>query len=177
MTTLADLEEHLKSLDQTKKYPVESWQPERIGEIDITIDGQGEWHYQGEKMARREVILLFASILRRENDGNYYLVSPVEKLKIQVMDAPLLIVSLTEHSTENGRVLELESNLGDRVLLGSEHPLIWQGTGDQKRPYVQMHRNITAKLSRPVYYELLEYAEESDDGYVLNSGGACFLLS
>jgi hypothetical protein len=154
---------------QQKMPPIEDWNPTREGEIDILINNKGEWFHEGGYFERQDLARLFASILRREGD-NYFLVTPVDKLKIQVEDVPFSAVLM--NVTEDG--ISLITSLGDEVCVSSEHPLEFRQSTDENStsviPYVMIRNNLWAKLNQSTYYELMDLVEESAGGYVIRSG-------
>jgi len=144
--------------------PVESWHPERIGDIDIFIDRSGKWIYQGGEMGRESVVRLFATILRLDDDG-YCLVTPAEKMKIRVEDVPFIIRLMDVEGEGERQCIYFSSNVGDHFTLGEDHPLSLQvaagdggGDGNGGIPYVTVRRNLKARLATTVYYELAELA-------------------
>lgn len=164
-TTDKDLFKLLGKFEQQQKMPpVESWNPTRVGEIDILINAKGEWYHEGGYFQRQDLARMFASILRREGD-DYYLVTPADKLRIQVEDVPFSVV-LMNVSNEGISVI---TSLGDEVKVGSEHPLEFRQSTDLI-PYVMIRNNLWAKLNQSTYYELMDLVEETADGYVIRSG-------
>lgn len=169
-TTDKDLFKLLGKFEQQQKMPpVESWNPSREGEIDILINTKGEWYHEGGYFKRQDLARMFASILRKEGE-NYYLVTPAEKLKIQVKDVPFSIVLMNE---EEG-VLSFITSLGDEVKVGSEHPMEFRQSTDLISntliPYVMIRNNLWAKLNQSTYYELMDLIKETADGYIIRSG-------
>ena len=143
--------------------PVHLWNPPHCGEIDIRIARNGLWFHEGSPIGREALVRLFASVLRKDPDG-YHLVTPVEKMKIAVEDAPFIAVRVDRV----GESLVFTTNVGDVVEAGPEHPLRIArdaGTGEPQ-PYVHIRRGLEARLSRPVFYELVEMAEprQTPDG-------------
>lgn len=163
MQSLDQLQQLLK--DQPAQPPVDRWHPELSGDIDIRISGDGQWWHEGEPIQRLTLVKLFASILRREKDGCHYLVTPVEKWRVQVDDAPLLAVELREAVEKGERVLAFRLNTDQWLPLNADHPLqlrLPPGDGPAQ-PYLQLWRGLSAKLARPVYYQLAELAQERLD--------------
>ena len=149
--------------------PVERWQPERCGDSAMRIARDGSWYHEGRPIARPALVHLFASILRREPDGGFVLVTPAEKLDIAVEDAPFVAVEMKSEGEGRGRNLAFRLNTGDLVVVGPDHPLKLEG----ERPYVEVRKGLDALIARPVYYELAEMALEEGG---LWSGGAFFRL-
>ena len=170
---------------QRRLPPVERWRPERKGEIDIRIDRDGAWWHEGARIGRPALVRLFASILRKESDG-YYLVTPVEKLRIRVDDAPLLAVDCevakagsAQGAGQGGRATQeilLRTLTDDLVRLDADHP-IWMRDGRQgPRPYAHIRSGLNALITRPLYYRLVELGEEANGRLWLASGGERFDL-
>ncbi len=161
-TSDKDLFKLLGKFEQQQKMPpVESWNPTREGEIDILINSKGEWYHEGGYFKRQDLARMFASILRKDGD-NYFLVTPAEKLKIRVEDVPFSIVLMSE---EKG-VLSFITSLGDEVIMSTEHPMEFR----ELIPYVMIRNNLWAKLNQSTYYELINSAQETAEGYVIRSG-------
>ncbi|MFO1430099.1 MAG: DUF1285 domain-containing protein [Candidatus Competibacteraceae bacterium] len=151
--------------------PLERWHPPLSGELDMRIARDGSWYHEGAPIQRQNLARLFSTILRREDDDCYYLVTPVEKWRIQVEDAPFVAVLLdvSDKGTER-QVLRFTTNLGDVVTVGPEHPLDveYATPGGEPAPYVQVRARLRALLSRPVFLELTELGEEREvDGKLL----------
>ena len=140
--------------------PVHLWDPAYCGEIDIRIAADGTWFYLGTPIRRPALVKLFASILKREGE-RYFLVTPVEKCGIVVDDAPFMAVELQVDDREAGRQLCFRTNVDDWVACGARHPLRFEpetATGGLK-PYVHIRRNLWAKVTRAVFYDLVDLGE------------------
>ena len=138
--------------------PVHLWNPAHCGEIDIVIKRDGRWLHEGAVIGREAMVRLFSTILRKDPDG-IYLVTPVEKLKITVEDAPFIAVAVDR----DGGDLTFTTNVGDTVVAGPENPIrVEIGLDDQPRPYVHVRRGLEALISRSVFYELVDMADERD---------------
>jgi hypothetical protein len=138
-----------------------AWDPDRVGEIDIRIAADGSWYHEGRRFQRDSLVRLFAGVLRREADG-YYLVTPAEKLRIEVEDAPF-VASLIERIDADGRqAIVFTTNIGTRVVVDREHPLRVEidAASGEPRPYVQLHDGLEALIGRGAFYELASFAEE-----------------
>ncbi|HEX3504901.1 MAG TPA: DUF1285 domain-containing protein [Xanthobacteraceae bacterium] len=150
--------------------PVELWNPPFCGDLDMRIAVDGTWFYLKTPIGRPALVKLFASVLKREGD-RYYLVTPVEKCGIQVDDAPFLAVEMAvEDGTQYGRVLNFRTNVDDWLACGPEHPLRFepeQDTGGLK-PYLHVRRDLWAKVTRALFFDLVELGEEREiDGTVM----------
>lgn len=159
--------------------PIEKWHPELSGDIDIRIARDGSWYHEGELIQREAIVRLFSTILRREDDGQYYLVTPVEKWRIQVEDTPLLAHTLEVDGEGEQQQLAVTTNVGEKLLVGRQHPLEVGAYDDgSPRPVVHIRRGLQARLVTAAYYELAQLLVEtpSDDGALLGvwSGGEFF---
>ena len=137
--------------------PVHLWNPPFCGDIDMRIASDGTWFYMGTPIGRPALVRLFASVLKREGE-HYFLVTPVEKVGIKVDDAPFLAVELR---AEAG-VLHFRTNVDEWVTAGPDHALRFEpeeGTGGLK-PYLHVRRDLWAKLTRALFYEVVERGEE-----------------
>jgi hypothetical protein len=155
--------------------PVHLWHPAHCGEIDIRIRRDGVWFHEGSPIGREALVRLFSTVLRRDPDG-FHLVTPVEKMKIVVEDAPFIAIRVDRA----GEALRFLTNVGDEVEAGPDNAIrveIDPNTGEP-RPYLHVRRGLEALIARPVFYELVEMAAEHDtpDGPVLGVGsnGAWF---
>lgn len=164
--SLADLE---RLAADPRLPPVERWDPPHCGHSRMRIARDGTWFHEGRPIRRPAMVRLFASILRREPDGGYVLVTPVERLAIDVEDAPFVAVELASEGAGRGRSLAFRLNTDEVAIAGPGHPLRL----DKGRPYLAVRRGLDALVARPVFYELAEIALA--DGGVW-SGGAFFSL-
>jgi hypothetical protein len=152
--------------------PVEGWHPAHCGDSRMRIARDGTWFHDGMAIGRKELVRLFASLLRKDADS-FVLVTPAEKLSIEVEDAPFLAVLLEVRDEGRAQTLFFTTNVGDRVPLGPEHGLrIADGV-----PYLHVRRGLDAKVSRPVYYQLAELAVPQEDALGVWSAGQFFPLS
>lgn len=163
--------------------PLERWHPPLSGELDMRIARDGTWYHEGTPIERQNLARLFSTILRREDDNCYYLVTPVEKWRIQVEDAPFVAVLLEVSDKGTAQqALRFTTNLGDVVTAGPEHPLEveYATPRGEPAPYVHVRAWLRALLSRPVFLELTELGEEREvDGkplYGVWSQGVFFPL-
>lgn len=174
MSAFADL---LAAAGSRSLPPVERWHPKRAGAIDIRIAANGDWYHEGALIKRFAIARLFATVLRLEADGAYYLVTPAEKLRIQVDDAPFLATGMeADGKGEAARVL-FTTNMGDAVLADAKHPIVVEQRAGRLRPYVEVRNGLRALIARPVFYRLVELAREDAAGEVcLWSAGVRFVL-
>lgn len=160
--------------------PVDKWNPAFCGDIDMEIRADGSWHYMGTPIGRPALVQLFASVLRKDEDGQTYLVTPVERVGIRVADAHFIAVEADIAGEGDDRVVTFRTNVGDVVEAGPDHPLRFveePETGGLK-PYLHVRGRLEALVSRAVMYQLVEAGEENEiDGervLVLKSRGATF---
>ena len=141
--------------------PVDKWNPPFCGDIDLKILRDGRWMYMGTEIKRPAMVRLFSTILRLDPDGEYYLVTPVEKVRIQVEDTPFLIVSMDKLKKENKTSLIFYTSLQDEIILTKKNPIsIEVNDKNEPSPYILVRNNLRGLISRSVYYELIEYAQE-----------------
>ena len=152
--------------------PVERWNPERCGASDMVIRRNGVWTYRGDPIARPAMIRLFASVLRREPDGSHVLVTPAEKLTIEVESTAFRAIALSSEGEGDTRRLALELDHADPLIVGNDHPLTILETPTGPSPRVLVRHGLEAELSRPLYYELAEIAlaEDRDPPGVWSNG-------
>ena len=140
--------------------PIEKWNPPFCGDIDMTISKSGKWYYMGSEIKRPAMVKLFSGILRLESDNSYYLVTPVEKVRIQVEDAPFVAVAITKEQSEGMNTVTFRTNLNDEIVLSKENPLsIEIKQNGEPSPYITVRNNLRALISRSVFYELVDLAE------------------
>ncbi len=136
--------------------------------FDIRIATDGRWFHEGDEIRRIEMVKLFASVLMRDKTGDYWLVTPAEKGRITVDDAPFIVCEMLVSTGTGPRSNEIHfrTNLDENIALDAAHPILLRLADDSRdfRPYVEVRRGLLAKLSRPVYYQLAEYAEEGPEG-------------
>jgi len=172
-----DLERLVEHLANVEHRPVHSWNPQRSGNIDITINRDGSWSHQGSLIKRQSLVKLFASVLRKDGE-DYFLVTPVEKLKIKVEIAPFLVTALQVfHSGSKEQVLSGTTNLDEQFVVDDSHPLRVNTTveGDPL-PCVEIRDGLTGLLNRSVWMELADYVVEQDSVLGVWSSGTFFEL-
>lgn len=161
VSTLSDLNSVLKHIKGQSYPPVHLWEPEFCGDIDIRIARDGAWYYLGSPIRRPAMVKLFSSVLRKDEDGYTYLVTPQEKLRIQVDDAPLVAVELRRDGEGAGQELLFRTHVDDWVRADAEHPLRVETdreTGSPS-PYIRVRGNLDALINRSTFYEMVELAE------------------
>ena len=143
--------------------PVHMWNPPFCGDLDMRIGCDGTWHYLKTPIGRPALVKLFASVLKREGD-KYFLVTPVEKCGITVDDAPFMAVEMKIEVGAKGCVLNFRTNVDDWVACGPEHTLRFEPEPDTGglKPYLHVRRDLWAKVSRALFYDLVELGEERE---------------
>jgi len=163
--------------DQQGLPPVHQWHPERHADIDMRIARDGTWFYLGSPIERHRMVRLFSTILLREGD-DYFLITPVEKLRIQVEDAPFVAIGVERVDDK----LVFQTNVDSHVVADAEHPVhvVTEARSGEPSPYVLVRDNLHALISRSVFYQLVDWGrqEEDDAGsrLVIDSAGETFEL-
>jgi len=171
-----DKRERLVASDKVGGKPAKPLLPNLnvCGDIGLKIARDGTWYYQGGPINRKPLVKLFASVLRREEDG-FFLVTPVEKVPIIVEGEPFIAVALMREGKGRDQRLTFRTNVDDEVAADREHPIGFRAEpGGGHTPFVVVRDRLTARLARPVYYELTELAVETGEGTGVWSGGAFF---
>lgn len=162
--------------------PVERWNPPLCGDIDIRIAADGTWFHEGGAINRTRLARLFSTLLRKDEDGVTYLVTPKEKLAITVEDAPLVVVEHAARPTPDGDVLVLRTGMGDVVEVDEEHPLRFalEPGSDGVKPYVLVRGRIEALLNRATTMALLtdeRFTDFDGDDPLVRSGAHRFTIA
>src|SRR6476661_8844106 len=161
--------------------PVHLWNPPFCGDLDIRIAADGTWFYMGTPIGRPTLVRLFSTILKHE-DGKHFLVTPVEKVGIRVDDAPFLAVEMRKESDSRGALLRFRTNVDDWVDCDAAHRLRFEMAADGGlTPYLHVRADLWAKVTRALYYDLVDLGEERVvDGqpmFGVESGGAFFAMA
>ncbi|MEM8773103.1 MAG: DUF1285 domain-containing protein [Pseudomonadota bacterium] len=163
--------------------PVDKWNPDFCGDIDMVIKSDGTWFYEGGPIGRARLVRLFSTVLKREGD-KYFLVTPVEKLGLRVEDAPFIAVAMAREGEGQNQRLTFTTNVGDKALAGPEHRLELRrpssacSAADERAPYVHVRRGLEARVARSVFYDLVALGErrhmEGQDMFGVWSDGVFF---
>lgn len=155
--------------------PVELWDPDYCGEMDLQIKANGDWFYAGSIFKRQTLVKLLSSVLKKEHD-NYFLVTPVEKIKITVDDAPFVLTQCRWQDDDKTTMI-VSNNVGTEFILDDKHPISLNDSGEL---YVTVRRNLLAKVHRNIYYQWIDLANEvkTDKGteLILTSASSNFCL-
>jgi hypothetical protein len=173
--TLTELQ---RLIDQRRVPPVERWNPQRCGHSGMRIARDGTWNHDGSPIHRPAMVRLFSTVLRREPDGRHVLVTPVEKLEIDVDSTAFRAIEMTTEGSCQNRTIAVRLDSGDAVIVGSEHPLRVIETEAGPSPRIIVRHGLEAEIARPLYYDLAELAlSEGSDPPGLWSSGAFFPLN
>lgn len=160
--------------------PVERWNPDFCGDLDMEIKADGTWFYMGTPIGRKPLVRLFSTVLRKDEDGKTYLVTPVEKVGIRVEDAHFIAVEMEVSGEGENQSLTFRTNVGDVVTADAQHPLrfVVERESGGLKPYVLVRGRLEALIARSVMYELVALGEEIEiDGvqtFAVRSGGVVF---
>jgi len=162
--------------------PVHLWNPKKTGDMDLFIDREGRWIHEGREITRPAMVKLFSRILTLEQ-GNFYLVTPVEKWQIKVAVAPFIITEATRETRNSKQVICLKTKTEDPVILSSDYPIIMDSTisDGQTLPLVRVRDNLMGLISRSVFYQLVDWGDQIADAsganmLVIESMGCQFSL-
>ena len=171
------LAEHAKLIGERRLPPVDQWNPERCGHSDMRIARDGTWYHQGSPIRRPAMVRLFSTVLRREPDGRHVLVTPAEKLEIDVDSTAFRAVQMSSEGEGRDRRIGFSLDSGDALILGPNHPLRLVDDEHGPFPRIMVRHGLEAELARPVYYELADLAlAEGGDPPGIWSDGAFFAL-
>lgn len=171
------LDELGRLVDERTLPPVDKWDPPYCGHSQMRIARDGTWYHEGSPIVRPAMVRLFSTILRRESDGSHMLVTPVEKLGIDVDCTAFRAVEMTSEGSARDRSIGLALDSGDALIVGPNHPLRLVAGENGPSPRVLVRHGLEAELSRPIYYELADIAlGEGFDRPGIWSGGCFFPL-
>ena len=176
------LEALLKAEAGKGRPPVEAWNPPYCGDVGLAIRSDGVWEYRGSAINRAALVKLFASVLRRDADGRYYLVTPVEKVGIRVDDAPFVAVEMQRERDDRGALLRFRTNVDDWVDCDRGHRLRFEiSAAGGLTPYLHVRADLWAKVTRALYYDLVDMGEErmidGEEMFGVESGGEFFAMA
>ena len=155
--------------------PLHLWHPELSGDIPIRIAADGVWYHEGSVIQRESLVKLFASILRREDDGDYYLVTPAEKWRLEVELHPLIVTDISRVTASGKPTMQATLNTGKILDIGVSHSLSLEpAVGDI--PVLELDHGLTALFSRPAWYRLADLANDRDGVPTVTSGDYEFAL-
>ncbi|MBA3668794.1 MAG: DUF1285 domain-containing protein [Sphingomonas sp.] len=166
-----------QAIDERRLPPVDRWNPDHCGESDMRIARDGTWYHQGSPISRPAMVRLFSTVLRREPDGSHVLVTPVEKLRIEVETTAFRAIDMRSEGDGEQRRIAFSLDSGDAVMLDDAHPLTIVDTASGPSPRLLVRHGLEAEISRAIYYELAEIAlAEGHEPPGIWSHGAFFRL-
>ncbi len=173
--SLADL---ASLIDERSHPPVDRWNPDHCGNSAMRIAANGTWFHMGSAITRPAMVRLFSTVLRREPDGSHVLVTPVEKLSIEVEVTAFRAIAMTSEGLAEHRTIAFELDSGDAIILGPDHPLAVTDDGHGPSPRLAVRHGLEALIARPLYYELADIAlAEGHQPPGIWSSGAFFALT
>ncbi len=149
-----------------------------LGDLDMRIDRNGVWHYLGSPIGRKALVRLFSTVLRRDDAGDYWLITPAEVGRLEVEDAPFMAVELTASGNGADRIITLRTNIDALVIVDDNHPIRVDTDPEtnEPSPYLVLDGGMEARISRPVYYELVSLGEDRNGAFGVWSCGGFFPL-
>lgn len=158
--------------------PVHLWNPPDCGDSSMEILADGTWRHEGVRIARQPLVRLFASILRKDEDGTTWLVTPVERMRVRVEDAPFVAVRVDRAGLGRDQTLVFTTNMGETVAAGPERPIrvVTDPKTGAPRPYVLVRGRLEARILRAPFYEMAGWGEEGPNGFGVWSGGVFWPL-
>jgi hypothetical protein len=172
---LAVLKAHAGTRDKGPP-PVDKWNPAFCGDIGMEILPDGTWMHEGTRITREALVRLFATILRKDEDGQTYLVTPGEKIVVKVHDAPFVAIRADRHGEGREQQIVFTTNVGDVITAGPNNPIRVERNGDEPRPYVLVRGRLEARILRAPFYELVEWSEARDKVVGVWSGGVWWAI-
>ena len=173
-----DITRYLNTLNQDRVIPpLEKWNPQRCGEMDLVIKANGEWWHEGQLIRRQKMIDLFSKVLWKEGE-DYFLKTPVEKIEIKVEDVPLLITQIDQVEIEGKIHLQCTTQNQDVFLVDDQHLIFMKDYQGQMRPYVHVRLGLNALIQRQAFYHLINYGElveENDVSLLKLQSGDCII--
>tara|TARA_B100000886_G_scaffold325607_1_gene271323 strand:- start:238 stop:843 length:606 start_codon:yes stop_codon:yes gene_type:complete len=159
--------------------PVHLWEPEYCGDIGLRIARDGQWYYDDSPIGRKRLVRLFSTILRHDDDGEHYLVTPVEKIRVEVEDAPFIATLMQVTGSGRDQVLRFETNVHDFATAGPDHALRIELDPMDKTPspYIHIRARLEALISRAVFYDLVALGETLDDQFGVWSENVFFPIA
>ena len=177
-TTISSIFAELSKLDEDTFPPVENWDPPLCENVHMKIDRNGKWFFMDSVISRERMVKLFSRVLRLDGE-EYFLVTPVEKIKIEVEDKPFTIVDFEFSGEGNEQIITFRTNTDEIFEVNSDHPIrvATLGVNDEPSPYALVRKNLEGLISRNVYYKLIDMAEEVNGFYGIYSSGNFFRLN
>lgn len=163
----------LANISKPSLPPVNDWHPQLTRDIDIRISRNADWYYQGSRIERPRMVKLFSTVLRVDEDNQTYLVTPQERLRIRVDDAPFTAVLVERHGAPDACTLVFTTNVGEQIVADAAHPVDvrYQEPDGEPSPYVLVRDRLQALITRAAFYQLVEWAEDRNGTIGVESAG------
>tara|TARA_B100000686_G_scaffold275821_1_gene294528 strand:+ start:139 stop:684 length:546 start_codon:yes stop_codon:yes gene_type:complete len=176
--TISSIFSELSKLDDDSFPPVDKWDPPLCDNVEMRIDRSGRWFFMNSPIGRERMVNLFSRVLRLDPDGFYYLVTPVEKIKIIVEDKPFIIIDYELVNPGVDQIINFKTNTQETFSLNAEHPLRVEVNKEtsEPSPYVLVRKNLEALISRNVYYKLIDLGEDQGADFGVKSKQLFFKL-
>ena len=176
--TLSTIFSELSKLDDDTFPPVEDWNPPLCENVSMRIDRSGKWYFMNSPIGRQRMVNLFSRVLRLDKEG-YFLVTPVEKIQIEVEDRPFVIVDFEITGKNKDQIISFKTNTDEVFEVNQNHPLRVETrkTDNEPAPYVLVRKNLEGLISRNVFYRLVDISEEIEGVYGVFSSGEFYTLS
>ena len=175
--SLSSIFSELSNLDQDTFPPVDEWDPPLCENVSMRIDRSGKWYFMDSPIGRERMVNLFSRVLRKDND-DYFLVTPVEKIKLEVEDKPFVIIDFEIINKDDEQIVTFKTNTDEIFEVNNDHPIfIEYKDKNEPSPYVIVRKNLEGLINRNVYYKLIENCEEIDNNFGIYSSGVFFRLS
>tara|TARA_Y100001949_G_scaffold175140_1_gene184259 strand:+ start:26 stop:589 length:564 start_codon:yes stop_codon:yes gene_type:complete len=160
-TNPASILQQISKFEEEKYPPVHLWNPPLCENVEMRIDRDGRWYFMNSPIGRERMVKLFSRVLRFDEDGEYYLVTPVEKIRIEVEERPFVIIDFQLFGKKEDQVISFETNTGDNFILDNDHPITVKINPETKepKPYVLVRSNLEGLISRNIYYKLIEISQ------------------
>ena len=174
-TNPASILQQISKFEEEKFPPVHLWNPPLCENVEMKIDRNGRWYFMNSPIGRERMVKLFSKVLRLDKDGEYYLVTPVEKIRIEVEVRPFVIIDFQVFGKIEDQVISFETNTGDNFILDNDHPITVEINPETKepKPCVLVRSNLEALISRNIYYKLIEISQllkiSSQEVFILRS--------
>tara|TARA_Y100000590_G_scaffold81318_1_gene90390 strand:+ start:2205 stop:2774 length:570 start_codon:yes stop_codon:yes gene_type:complete len=159
-TNPANILKQISQYNDEKLPPVHLWNPPLCKNVEMRIDREGRWFFMNSPIGRQRMVKLFSKVLRLDDDGEYYLVTPVEKIRIEVEERPFLVIDYQIIKKNGIQLITFETNTGDKFILDDDHPInfLTNSETDEPKPYVLVRSNLEGIISRNIYYKLVNLA-------------------
>ena len=176
--SISSIFSELSKLDEDTFPPVEKWEPPLCENVEMRIDRSGRWFFMNSPIGRERMVNLFSRVLRLDSDGFYYLVTPVEKIRIIVEDKPFIIIDFEILGTGKQQIINFKTNTHETFSLNLDHPLRVEVNKEtlEPSPYVLVRKNLEGLISRNVYYKLIDLGEEKGTDFGVVSQQSFFKL-